>query len=146
MKRFVLIALACFAVAGCKKYRTEPVQTNSSDMGGGSGGAPQAVRGAVNRVVTAAELKDLHLFMTTAKLSNGRVPTSQETWAEISKPSGNRKLAQLISDGTIVLVPNPQEEGLWAYDKNAATQGGWVLMHSEPRRVTAQEFLTLSRQ
>ncbi|MSR54356.1 MAG: hypothetical protein EXS09_13855 [Gemmataceae bacterium] len=146
MKRIVLIALACFAMAGCKKYRDQPVQSNSSDQGGGSGGAVQAVRGAATRTVTAAELHDLHLFMTNAKLSMGRVPTSQETWAEISQPSGNPKLTQMIREGLIVLVPNPQDEGLWAYDKNAPTQGGWVLMHSEPRRVTAQEFAGLARQ
>jgi len=128
MKRFVLIALACFAMAGCKKTRDVPVQNTSTDMGGGSGGAVQAVRGAVTRTVTAAELHDLHLYMTNMKLSLGRVPTSQETWADIS------------------LVDRPQDEGLWAYDQAAPTQGGWVLTHSEPRRVTAQEFAELSRQ
>jgi len=146
MKRFVLIALACFAMAGCKKTRDVPVQNTSTDMGGGSGGAVQAVRGAVTRTVTAAELHDLHLYMTNMKLSLGRVPTSQETWADISQPSGNQKLVQLIRDRIIILVDRPQDEGLWAYDQAAPTQGGWVLTHSEPRRVTAQEFAELSRQ
>jgi hypothetical protein len=144
MKKFVLIALACFAAAGCKKAREEPAQ--SSNQGGSGFGAVQEVRGAVNRVVTAAELHDLHLFMNTQKLSTGRVPTAQETWQAISGPQGNPKLTQLIKDGILVLVPNPPEEGLWAYDRNAPTQGGWVLTHSEPRRVTAQEFAQLSRQ
>jgi len=165
MKKFVLLALACFAAAGCKKAfdsvekqgyesghqkdKSKPEINNLADprgAGAGGFGAEQAVRGAVVRTVTAAELKDLHLFMTNAKLNLGRVPTSQETWAEISQPTGNPKLTQLIKDGWIVLVPNPQDEGLWAYDKNAPTQGGWILMHSEPRRVTAQEFAQLSRQ
>jgi hypothetical protein len=149
MKKFVLIALACFAAAGCKKY-LETSQTADGNQGGGAqgggGGAVMAVHGAVQRTVTAAELKDLHLFMKQAQLSNGRVPTAQETWAAISQPGGNPKLTQLIKDGILVLVPNPPEEGLWAYDKNAATQGGWVLTHSEPRRVTPQEFAQLNQQ
>jgi hypothetical protein len=84
--------------------------------------------------------------MTQAKLANGRVPTSQETWQAISGPQGNPKLTELIKSGQLILVPNPPEEGLWAYDKDAPTMGGWVLMHSEPRRVTAQEFAQLSGQ
>lgn len=84
--------------------------------------------------------------MTNAKLNLGRVPTSQETWQAISAPGGNAKLADLIKNGKLVLVPNPQEEGLWAYDVDAPTKGGWVLTHSEPRRVTPQEFAQLQRQ
>lgn len=150
MKRFVVIAVACIAVAGCKKYleTSQPADGNQGGGGqaGGGGGAVMAVHGAVQRTITAAELHDLHLFMTNAKLSNGRVPTAQETWQAISAPGGNAKLADLIKTGKLVLVPNPPEEGLWAYDRDAPTQGGWVLMHSEPRRVTAQEFAQLQRQ
>jgi hypothetical protein len=145
MKRSLLfVALTVVVSGGCKKKRVDE-GPSVGEASGGSGGAPQAVRGAVNRVVTAAELKDLHLFMTNAKLSMGRVPTSQETWAAINQPDGNRQLAQLIQDGLLILVPNPQDEGLWAYAKEAATTGGWVLTHSEPRRVTPQEFAALQR-
>ena len=95
--------------------------------------------------MTANDLHQLHVFMSNAKGALGRVPTSQETWAELSKPDGSRELVKLIQDGALVLVPNPSDEGLWAYAKEAPTQGGWVLTHSEPRRVTAQEFAQLSR-
>lgn len=146
MKRVLLfVALTVVVSGGCRK--------KSSDDGPYSGGgnptpegAAQAVRKSVEQVVTAAELHDLHLMMNTMKLSSGKVPTSQETWEALNRADGNPKLRKMIQDGLIVLVPNPQEEGLWAYDKNAPTTGGWVLMHSEPRRVTAQEFAALSRQ
>jgi len=147
MKRSLLfVALTVVVSAGCKKYRNDPEPASTNNQQAGSGfGAEQAVRGAVNRVVTAAELHDLHVFMNTAKLSSGRVPTSQETWAALTQPGGNPQLVKLIQDGILILVPNPQEEGLWAYSKEAPTQGGWVLTHSEPKRVTAQEFAQLSR-
>ena len=140
----LVVALVIGMSGGCKKKKDD-----EGDYSGGGNptpmGAAQEVRGAVNRVVTAAELKDLHIFMSNAKLAMGRVPTSQETWTEINKPDGNRQLAKLIQDGILVLVPNPPEEGLWAYAKEAPTAGGWVLTHSEPRRVTAAEFAELQR-
>jgi hypothetical protein len=142
MTRLLLfVALAVVVAGGCRKAGAGPDQGGGSGGGGGFG-AVQAVRGAVDRAVTAAELHDLHLFMTNAKLAMGRVPTAEETWAEISKPGGNPKLTKMIQDGLIILVAKPQEEGLWAYAKEAPTQGGWILSHSQPERVTAQEFAT----
>jgi hypothetical protein len=141
MKRLLFVALTVAVSAGCKK--------KSSDDGQYSGGenptvmgAAQAVRGAADRIVTAAELKDLHLFMMTAKLSAGRTPTSQETLDELSKPSGNPKLVQMINEQKIILIPTPGDEGLWAYAKEAPTQGGWILTHNGPERVSAQDFNT----
>ena len=140
MKRLLLFVALTVAVAGgCKKKKDDEGQYS----GGGNPtvyGAEQGVRGAVNRVVTAAELHDLHLMMNTAKGASGRVPTSQETIAALGQPDGNRQLAKLIQDGVIVLVPNPQEEGLWAYGKEVPTQGGWILTHTGAERVTAQDF------
>jgi hypothetical protein len=144
MKRLVLLALACLAAAGCKKKQEEPVQ--SSTPQGGAGAGVFAPLGAAKRIVQANDLHQLHLFMTNAKGALGRVPTSQETWTELNRPDGSRELVKLIQDGSLILVPNPPEEGLWAYVKEAPTQGGWVLTHSEPRRVTAQEFAELAKQ
>jgi hypothetical protein len=144
MKRLLLfVALAVAVAGGCKK-----TSSDGPYSGGGNPtpeGAAQAVRKNVEQIVDAAELHDLHLFMTNAKLSSGRVPTSQETWEALNRPDGNRKLVQLIQSGTLILVPQPQEEGLWAYEKDAPTRGGWVLTHSEPRRVTPAEFANLQR-
>jgi len=143
----LFVALTVVVAGGCKKYRSNSDDSAPASGGaaGGGFGAEQAVRKAVDRVVTAAELHDLHLFMNNAKLSLGRVPTSQETWAALNQPDGNRQLVKLIQDGLLVLVPNPQDEGLWAYAKEAPTTGGWVLTHSEPRRVTPAEFAALQR-
>lgn len=146
------VAVLCVGLAGCKKSMDNLEKQgydsgNSSGpySGGGNptvGGAAQAVRGAATRIVTAAELHDLHLMMNTAKGVTGRVPTSQETWTELGRPDGNQKLLAMINEGAIVLIPNPQEEGLWAYAKEAPAQGGWVLTHNGPERLTAQEYAT----
>lgn len=138
----LVVALAIAMSGGCKKKKDSDEGQYSGGGNPTGYGAQQAVRGAVERTVTQAEMHDLHLFMNTAKGASGRVPTSQETWEALNKPDGNRKLVQLIQDGLIILVPSPQEEGLWAYDKNASTTGGIILTHSGVERVTAQDFNT----
>jgi hypothetical protein len=156
MKRSVVMAMALMSVIGCKKgldnlekqgYDSGTPTNSSSNSGpysgGGNptaGGAAQAVRGAAQRTVTAAELHDLHLFMTQAKLAAGRVPTYAETWQALNQPDGNRKIVQMIQEGILIMVNNPQDEGLWAYAKEAPTQGGWILTHNGAERVTAQDF------
>jgi hypothetical protein len=141
MNRVMLfVALILVISAGCRKSYDRPEPAAGNQAAGGGFGAEQAVRGAVNRVVTAAELHDLHLFMSNAKLSMGRVPTYQETWSALNQPGGNAKLVQLIKDGILVMVQAPQDEGLWAYGKEVPTQGGWILTHSGAERVTAQDF------
>src|SRR3954453_18972844 len=115
MTRLLLfVALTVVGAGGCKKYRSNSDDTSnppSGGGGGGSGGAPQAVRGAVQRVVVENDLHQLHLFMGNAKASLRPVPTAQETLAELSRPDGSREIVKLIQDGSLVLVPNPQEEG-----------------------------------
>jgi|SRR5262245_33134898 len=141
MKRLLLfVALTVLVSGGCKKSRSDDGGQYSAGGNPSVGGAVQAVRGAVDRTVTMAELHDLHLFMTNAKLANGRVPTAQETWNEISKPGGNKKLTELIQSQAVILVAMPPEEGLWAYTKDVQTKGGLVLTHSGAERVTPEEF------
>ena len=142
MKRSLLfVALTVVVSGGCKKYRSnDDSSAPQGNSGGGGFGAEQAVRGAVKRVVTAAELHDLHLMLNTAKGASGRVPTAEETWNLLNQPDGNRQLVKLIQDKVITLVPNPQDEGLWAYGTEVPTEGGWILTHNGAERVTAQDF------
>jgi hypothetical protein len=142
MKLVVLVvALALGMSGGCKKKKDDEGQYS----GGGNPtvyGAEQAVRKSVERTVTAAELHDLHLFINTVKGASGQMPTSQQTWEALNRPDGNRKLVQLIQEGLVILVPSPQEEGLWAYDKNVKTTNGMVLTNNGVERVNANEFST----
>lgn len=139
MKRLLLfVALIVVVSGGCKKKADDGPYSGGGNPTGY--GAEQGVRGAVKRVVTAAELHDLHLMLNTAKGASGRVPTAQETWSLLNQPDGNRQLVKLIQDKVITLVPNPQDEGLWAYGTEAPTEGGWILTHDGPERVTAADF------
>jgi hypothetical protein len=141
MKRVLLfVALTVVVSGGCRKRGSDDPGQYSGGGNPTGYGAEQAVRGAVKRTVTAAELHDLHLMLNTAKGASGRVPTSQETWNLLNQPDGNRQLAKLIQDQVITLVPNPQDEGLWAYGTEVPTEGGWILTHNGAERVTAQDF------
>src|SRR5262245_25757305 len=145
MKRLLLfVALTVVVSGGCKKKKDDDAGQYSGGGNPTGYGAEQAVRKNVERTVGAIEMHDLHLFMHDFKGSNGRPPTSTETFNAV-KQSGNHKLAQMIQDGLIVLVPNPPEEGLWAYAKEAPTTGGWVVTHSGESRMTPQEFAGLQR-
>jgi hypothetical protein len=144
-----VVVVLCTGLAGCKKsmdnLEKQGYESGNSGQysGGGNptvGGAAQAVRGAVARAATQAELHDLHIYMTNAKLSLGRVPTSQETWTAMNQVDGNRQMVKLIQDQVIILVPNPQDEGLWAYSAEVPTKGGWVLTHAGTERLTAQDY------
>jgi hypothetical protein len=145
MTRLLLfVALTVVVAGGCRK--------TSADAGPYSGGgnptpegAAQAVRQNVKRAVTGIEMHDLHLMMNTMKLSSGRVPTSQEVMDALGRPDGNRQLLKFIQDGEIVVVPNPPEEGLWAYAKDVPTKGGWVITHTGEFQATPAQYAELSR-
>ncbi|HEX3152903.1 MAG TPA: hypothetical protein VHR66_32830 [Gemmataceae bacterium] len=141
MKRLLLfVALTVVVSGGCKKKAEDPPPPSS---GGGENAAVMAARRVP--IVTAIEMHDLFILMNYAKGASGKVPTAQETWELLNKPDGNRQLVKFIQEQMIILVPNPQEQGLWAYEKDAQTKGGWVLTHTGESRVSAAEFNNLLR-
>jgi hypothetical protein len=154
MRTSALLLLACLAASGCKKKAAPvaaaaPAADNQGVVapggvvaeqpmvagGGGGGGAVQAVRGAVQRVVTQAELKSIQLFIDTASAASGRMPSTAETLAAIRQ--SDAKLAGLIDDGTIVLHPATVREAVWAYEAKALSAGGLVLTNSGVERMDA---------
>jgi len=153
-----LLVVATAAGVGCdlpwpKKKPTETTQAESSVAGSGGGananaGGPgmaavQGVRGAVQRAVTVNELKNLHLFIDTASLASGRMPTKAEISAAVQKE--DKKLYEFLADGTIVLTGSTARESCWAYQKDSATNGGWIVTHTGPEQVdaaTARRWIT----
>lgn len=141
MKRIVLllIGVLLFAV-GCQTKSSNPA-TSTKDAAGGDPvlGAVQNVRKAGQRVVTANELRSLHLFVNDASLVSDRMPSKEEILAA-AKQAGDRKLAEFIQDGTIVLTGAKRREEIWAYEKDAPTNGGWVVTSSGPEQMSAAQL------
>jgi hypothetical protein len=134
-----LMLLAC----GCTppKLKTEAAEPTRRGSNAGTSGLVSQVRQKVEQVVTAAEMKDLHLFMDAASAVEGRLPNVETIRAAVSRE--NPKLGQLLQDGSIVLTGIRQREGIWAYEKDAPERGGWIIDQSGPRQVTAAEFRQL---
>jgi hypothetical protein len=96
--------------------------------GGGGGGAVQAVRGAVTRVVAESDMKQIQTFIEYSSGASGRMPTPQETLAALTREAP--KIAEMVNDGTIVLNTARSREDVWAYEKKALEQRGWVVTSS----------------
>jgi hypothetical protein len=146
MRTFLLLVpVAAVVACGCDqimKPKTKPTaaapEAAKTDSGGGGGpgfGAAQQTRQAVQRTVTANELKNLHLFIENASLATGKMPSVQEIWAAVQQE--DKKLAEFLHDGTIVLTGATTREACWAYQKDADTKGGWILTSSGAERVDA---------
>ena len=133
------IAMVLIFAAGCmpKKPGATSTSAGHSGGGGGGGGAVQGVRGAVQRHITAVEMHELHIYIENYSGATGRMP-AKETILEVVKKE-NPKLYQMLQDGSIVLTGLQSREGIWAYQKDAPTQGGWVLSQNGEERLDAAE-------
>ncbi len=145
-----ILMLLSLLTVGCGQSQTsqgdEKKNGKDGKPAGQSGGNPsltgvvQNVRGAVNRTVTQAELKSLHLYIDTASGASGEMPTIQQITTDVSSPTGDRKLAAALQDGSIVLTGTRTREGIWAYEKNALTAGGMVVKSDGIERMTAEQL------
>jgi hypothetical protein len=157
MKKFVLLALACFAAAGCKKafdglekqgyesgHQKDKSKPEIGDLanpagaggGGGSGGAAQAVRGAVSRTDLENALHQIKIFIENASI-DGTMPTAQTTFDSLSREAP--KYAKYVTDKHIVLNNASTREDVWAWA--VLPQGNYsVLTSSGIQRMTQQEL------
>ena len=132
-------AMLLILAAGCmpKKPAATGTNTGQSGGGGGGGGAIQGVRGAVQRHITAVEMRELGIYIEAYSGPTGTMP-AKETILEVVKKE-NPKLYQMLQDGSIVLTGLQKREGVWAYQKDAPTLGGWVLSQNGEERLDAAE-------
>jgi hypothetical protein len=154
MKKFVLLALACFATAGCKKafddlekqsyesgHQKDKSKPEIGDLsggaaGGGGGGAVMAVHGAVKREDLEAALQQIRLFIDNASI-DGTMPPVQTTYAALQREAP--KFAKFIDDKHITLHPAMSREDVWAWAK--LPQGNYaVASASGIERMTLQQL------
>ena len=103
-----------------------------------SSGLVEKVHAKVNETVSALEMKDLHLFITEKELAFNQMP-DQKAIMDYAKKE-NPKLHKLLDSGAIVLTGITQREGVWAYEKDAPSKGGWVITHTGESKMTADEL------
>jgi hypothetical protein len=140
MKAFIALAVGVSLLAVACRPR-KPGATSVKDPSGGDPvlGAVQNVRRATQRIQTANELKGLHIYISDASLTSGRMPSKEEIVAA-AKQSNDAKLVKYLEDGIIVLTGTKSREGVWAYEKDAPAMGGWVVTASGPQQMTAEQL------
>ncbi|VTR97210.1 hypothetical protein [Tuwongella immobilis] len=107
---------------------------------GGSGGAAQAVRGAVRRTVSANDLANLRIYIESASLASGSMPGPQQILADVSRDLPG--VVKAVQEGSLVLTGIRQREGVWAYEAAALSQanGGMVLTNNGVERMSPQQL------
>ncbi|HJZ90258.1 MAG TPA: hypothetical protein VKE40_05255 [Gemmataceae bacterium] len=116
MKAYLLIALACFAAAGCKKVRDDSSAAPGGgpfDVRPGAGPGVMGVRGAINREELEHALGQIRIFIESASSVDGHMPEAQVTYEAIKKEAP--KYAKFIDDGLIILNIAKTRDEVWAY-------------------------------
>ena len=85
--------------------------------------------------VAEQDMKDIHLFVDNNSLASGQMPAPALTFAALG--AAGSPAAKLVASGDIVLTNARQREGCWAFQKGAATDGGWIVTSSGAEQVDA---------
>jgi hypothetical protein len=156
MRRLLTLVLAVTVLvplAGCGKKKPKPAVAEAtpnaspapSGGGGGGGGgntnyspgagAVQNVRQAGRRTVALNDFHQLGLAIKQVEILEG-MPDKQRILAEVRTYPN---LPAAINEGVIILTGTKDPAGLWAYEVDADTKGGIVLVGGTASRATADE-------
>ena len=115
-------------------------------QGGGGGGntnfqpgfgAAQSVRKAPRRLVSQNDLYQLGIAIALTADQFDRMPTVQEIRQSLQ--GEYKKYLAAIEDGSIILTGTTNRGAIWAYEVDADTKGGIVLVGGAARRAEADE-------
>jgi hypothetical protein len=104
--------------------------------GGGGGGAAAAVRKAARRAEALNELKNIGEIIESMRDPIGKMPTKEEILAELKKYP---KLYTGVTEGAYILTGTTNGGGLWAYEVDAETKGGIIVVGGRAMRANADE-------
>jgi hypothetical protein len=88
--------------------------------------------------LTLNDYKNLHLYMDTASGVTGKLPDKDTTVAALKMEKGSANLVKAIEDGSLVLTGATSREDVWAYDKDAPVNGGYVLTSNGVDKLDAE--------
>jgi hypothetical protein len=93
---------------------------------------------AGGKTVTKADLNDVWVLIDNASGASGKMPAPAFVYAALVQAGS--PAADLVKGNYIILTGATRRESIWAYEKNAPTQGGWVATQNGPEQVSAAEF------
>lgn len=97
----------------------------------------------VAKPVSKADMNEVWIFIENASLVSGKMPAPDLVLAALIQAKS--PAADLVRDGSISLTGARAREGVWAFERNAPTLGGWVATQNGPEQVTAAQFAALAR-
>ncbi|HEV3387222.1 MAG TPA: hypothetical protein VG097_20555 [Gemmata sp.] len=116
--------------------------TTTPPSGGTASTKPSGSSTATStKPVTEADMKEIFIFIENRSGGTDKMPSIVDIQAALSAASSHA--ADLIKDGSIVLTGARTRESVWAYEKKAKTQGGWVVSHNGVVNVTAAELASM---
>jgi hypothetical protein len=104
------------------------------------GGAVQNVRQAGRRTVAINDFHQLGIAIKQVELEDNRMPDVARIKAEVRTFPN---VPQAIEEGVIILTGSRDPSGLWAYEVDADTKGGIVLVGGSASRASADEVRRL---
>jgi hypothetical protein len=141
MRTLLLMIGAACLLTGCGKKAKESADNNTG--GGGNtnfvpgGGAVQNVRKAGVRTISLADMRSLGQSVFQTVQLDDRMPSAAEIKQSMQREAPNVFAA--INEGSIILTDTKNKTGLWAYEVDADTKGGIVLVSGTASRATADE-------
>ncbi len=93
---------------------------------------------AGGKTVTKADLNDVWVFIDNFSGASGKMPPPQLVYAALVEAKS--PAADLVKGNYIILTGATTRESVWAYEKDAPTNGGWIATQNGPEQVTAKEF------
>jgi hypothetical protein len=100
--------------------------------------------GPAGKVVTKADMTEVWIFIENYSLAKGKMPPPEWTLAALIEAKS--PAADLVRGGYILLTGKSSRESVWAFERNAPAQGGWVAGHNGPEQLTAAEFARRIRE
>jgi hypothetical protein len=88
--------------------------------------------------VSEADMKELWVFVDNRAGSTGQMPSKVDIQSALRAARSNA--AELIKDGSIVLTGATARDSVWAHEKKALTQGGWVASQNGVENLTAAQL------
>jgi hypothetical protein len=88
--------------------------------------------------VTRADINDVWVFVDNFSGASGKMPPPEIIYGALVEAKS--PAADLVKQGYIVLTGATRRESVWAFDRAAPSQGGWIATQNGPEQVTAREF------
>jgi hypothetical protein len=118
--------------------------TNPTVPGGAATTLPPTTPAQPNpgggKAVSKDDMKEVWIYIENRSGATDKMPPPQEVLGALVQAKS--PAADLVKYGSIVLTGARTRDSIWAYEKNALTNGGWVASQNGVETLTAAELMS----